>query len=108
MTEKKSGWKMPRDPAKFTEEYNKKAFLSNFPPDKRWQKVEGILVQDRPDQGDTLVSISGRDHKGEEARFWVDLPNAMYLFAMLRQFQHEARADVPLEQPGTTKPHPST
>jgi hypothetical protein len=98
---------MPDDPAKFTEDYNRRAFLSNFPPDKRWERITGLQLQDRSEQKETLVSIAGNDHEGEYTTIWIDLPNAMYLLGFLAQIQRETRAAVPNEQPGNTNPHPS-
>ena len=89
------------------DDYNRKAFISNFPPENRWEKIEGVFSQHRLSVGDNLVSISGRDHKGDPAQLWVDLPNATYLLALLAQLQAKVNAPVPSEQPGKTKPHPS-
>jgi hypothetical protein len=105
MADNKGGWPVPDDPAKSMADYNRRAFLSNFPPEKRWDGIMGVLFQDRPELGDSLVSITGRDHKGEYTTIWVDLPNAMYLMAMLSGIQRDTKANVPLTEPGSTKPH---
>lgn len=107
MSNKQSGGDFSDNPQQFMDDYNRKAFLFNFPPENRWEKVEGVMLQPGPSDGGALVSISGRDHKGEPAQLWVNLPNAMYLLAMLAQRQNKTNAPIPSEQPGTTKPHPS-
>lgn len=87
-------------------EYNRNAQLSNFPPDKRWQKVDGVLFQQRTNLQDAaLLSISGRDHTGAEVRFWTDLPNAMYLLNFLTQIQKQSSANVPSNPPDACKPY---
>lgn len=97
----------PRDMAKFVADYNRRAFLDNFPPEHRWQTIEGLLVEDRSALGDTLVSIQGRDHNGDDCRLWVDLPNAMYLLGFLQAVQRDTGASIPQHQPGMSQPHPS-
>jgi len=87
------------------DEYNHRAFLANFPPELRWEKVEGVMSQGESTPADSLVSISGLDHKGEYVKFWVNIPNAMYLLNLLAQLQQQTGAAVPSEQPGVTNPH---
>ena len=79
MSNKQSGGDFSDNSQQFMDDYNRKAFLFNFPPENRWEKVEGVMLQPGPSDGGALVSISGRDHKGEPAQLWVNLPNAMYL-----------------------------
>jgi hypothetical protein len=85
-------------------EYNRNARLANFPPDKRWAKVEGVSIQPRAtvDQP-PLVSIGGRDHTGAAVTFWTDLPNAMYLMNMLSQLRSEHNSSVPSKAPPECK-----
>jgi len=60
------------------EELNRRQSLSNFLPDKRWEKVEGVLTQPRSNKDlPSLIKIGGRDHTGKDVGFWTDLPNAM-------------------------------
>ena len=86
-------------------EYNRNARLANFPPNKRWSRVEGILIQPLSTPGECLVSIGGRDHTGAEVNFWTDIHHAMYLLNMLAQIQRETRAEVPSECPPDCKPY---
>lgn len=87
------------------EEYNRKAALANFPPDKRWAKIEGVLIQPRSNPAlPPLVSIAGRDHKGAEIAFWTDLPNAMYLMNMLSQLRSQHNSSVPSKPPTECAP----
>lgn len=81
------------------EELNRKQSLLNFPSDKRWQNVEGVLLQPRSSDAAPLISIGGRDHTGAEVEFWTDLPNAMYLLSMLAAIQKQTGARVPSVQP---------
>lgn len=97
------GWQLP-EPDKFMDDYNRNSFLSNFPPDLRWERVEGLLFQEGSTPEDSLVGIGGRDHRGEEVRFWTNLPNAMYLMNLLYQIQRQLNADVP-SSPSPCKPH---
>lgn len=87
------------------EEYNRRAHLANFPPEERWERVEGALYQprSRPD-APPLVSINGRDHTGAEVRFWTDLPNAMHLLHHLAQIQRSTHAQVPSNPPPACEP----
>ena len=79
---------------------------ANFPPEKRWAKVEGVLFQPQSNPADPiLIAIGGRDHTGAEVRFWTDLPNAMYLMNMLAQVQKELSAYVPSNPPGECMPY---
>lgn len=80
---KDQGWNIG-DPKKFMEEYNQRARLFNFPPDKKVE-VEGLQLEGGMTTGVDNVSISGRDHKGEEWKINMDLPNAMYLMNLLHQ-----------------------
>lgn len=81
-------------------ECNRNARLANFPPDKRWAKVEGVQIQPRSKLTDPpLVSIGGRDHIGAEVKFWTDLPNAMYLMNLLSQLRTEHHSSVPSKPP---------
>ena len=87
-------------------ELNRRQQLANFPPGKRWAKVEGVLFQPRTNADQPpLVSIGGRDHTGAEVSFWTDLPNAMYLMNMLSQIRHEHNSSVPSRQPPDCKPY---
>lgn len=83
------------------------ATLQNFPPERRWQQVQGALDQARPQQGDHLVSIGGLDHEGERTSIWVDLPNAMHLLHLLTKVQHATGAPYQMTRPAPTKPHSS-
>jgi hypothetical protein len=88
------------------DEFNRQQSLGNFPPNRRWQRVEGIVHQPRSKPGaKDLVSIGGRDHRGEEVSFWTDLPNAMYLLNMLTQIQRETGARVPSTLPDIAEPY---
>ena len=92
---------MPIDVDKF----NRDQFLRNFPPENRWERVEGVLIQSRQSPEGDLISVNGRDHKGEVVEFWTDLPNAMYLMSLLANIQSRSRADVPSAAPDSCKPH---
>lgn len=77
--------------------HNAEIFRREFPPELGWHSVQGALYKAQPDGPARRVKISGYDHKGEETSFWVDLPNAMFLMAMLYNMQKDLKCPVPLE-----------
>ena len=83
------------------EELNRGQRLANFPPEKRWEAVEGVYFQPLSTHHGGVLFVSGRDHTGASVKFWTDLPNAMYLLNMLAQIQKDAHAQVPSDAPGT-------
>jgi hypothetical protein len=87
------------------DEFNRNQRLANFPPDKRWARVEGVLPQQLSKPGEWLISIGGRDHTGAEVRFWTDIRHAMYLMNLLAHVQRESGARVPSECPPDCKPY---
>ena len=87
------------------DELNRGQRLANFPPDKRWETVEGIYFQPLSSHEGGVLAIGGRDHTGAEVRFWTNLPNAMYLLNMLAQFQKDTLAQVPSNPPAACKPY---
>jgi hypothetical protein len=84
------------------DELGRQQSLLNFPPERRWEKVEGVVIRQRSKADDhPLISIVGRDHKGAEVvGFWTDLPNAMHLLKMLEDVQLQTRAKIPTRPPG--------
>ena len=86
-------------------EYRQKARLANFPPSKRWAKVSGVIFFQPRNGQPPLVSIDGRDHKGDVVKFWTDLPNAMYLMNLLSQLQKDRRCPVPSRAPARCEPY---
>jgi hypothetical protein len=91
------GWNIG-DPEKFIADYNRRAYLLNFPPDKKVE-IEGTMFEGGRTSGSDLVAIGGRDHKGGEWKVCMDLPNAMYLMNLLHQIWKSTKAPVPLEAP---------
>jgi hypothetical protein len=87
------------------EEYNRNARLSNFPPENRWARVEGVLLQPLSKPGEYLIAIGGRDYMGAEVKFWTDIHHAMFLMNMLVQIQSSIHAHVPSECPPDCKPY---
>jgi hypothetical protein len=87
------------------DEFNRQQSLRQFPPERRWETVEGALLQPRSKRDSLpLVSIAGRDHKGAEVTFWIDPPNAMYLLNFLAHIQRETGATVPSAPPKASEP----
>jgi hypothetical protein len=82
------------------DELNRERRLLNFPPDRRWKRVTGVMIQPRSDVSQPpLVAIAGIDQSGAETKIWTDLPNAMYLMNMLSQLRAEHFSAVPSEAP---------
>lgn len=86
-------------------EYRRKARLANFPPNKRWAKVSGIIFFQPQGSEPPLVAIGGCDHKGEVVKFWTDLPNAMYLMNLLSRLQQDRHCSVPSRPPARCEPY---
>jgi hypothetical protein len=84
--------------------------LAYFPPEKRWERLEGIVVRQRSSADDPpLVSIVGRDQKGTEIiGFWTDLPNAMYLLNLLENVRRQTAAKIPTRPPDNCKAYDGT
>lgn len=87
------------------EELNRGPRLANFPPERRWEAVEGASFQPLSTHEGGVLSISGRDHTGAEVKIWTNLPNAMYLLNMLANIQKDIRAPVPSTPPVACKPY---
>jgi hypothetical protein len=87
------------------DELNRGQRLANFPPEKRWEAVEGAYFQPLSSHEGGVLFVSGRDHTGAEVKFWTNLPNAMYLLNMLAQIQKDVRAQVPSNPPAACKPY---
>jgi hypothetical protein len=91
------GWTSPKMDMN---ELNRQQQLRNFPPDRRWRSVMGVMIQPRSDVSrPPLVSIAGIDQAGREVAFWTDLPNAMYLMNMLSNLRPEHFSSVPSNPP---------
>lgn len=78
-------------------EQNRRQREANFPPEKA-VTIEGAGAAPGPD-GQPRVKIALLDHTKEFREIHMDLPNAMYLFAILRQLQKDLNADVPTSPP---------
>lgn len=74
-------------------EYNRRQREANLPPECA-VTIEGAGVFPSPD-GQPRVKIALLDHKNEYREIHASVPNAMYLFAMLRQLQADLDLDVP-------------
>jgi hypothetical protein len=103
MSDAKGGWNIPPN---FKEQYNRQSYLTNFPHEGRLERVLGALLEKSENHPDDLVSINALDHKGKLVRFWMDVPNAMYLMNLLYNVKQQTNANVPTEPPPPTKPHP--
>ena len=103
MSSANTGWEIPKD---FAESHNRQAFLTNFPPEGRVSNIEGVHFQLSAYRPDALIALNARDHSGEFLRLWLDVPNAMYLMALLSTLQKTKNIPVPTEQPPPTKAHP--
>jgi len=88
------------------DELNRKQRLSNFPPERRWKSVTGVMIQPLSDiTRPPLVAIAGIDQSGAEAKIWTDLPNAMYLMNMLSHLRAEHFSSVPSVPPPECSPY---
>lgn len=88
------------------DEINQQQRLANFPPDRRWQQITGVMIQPRSSAGHPpLVAIAGLGQQGEPVRIWTDLPNAMFLMNMLSQLRPEHFSSVPSTQPPACEPY---
>jgi hypothetical protein len=105
MADGKKGWNLG-DGKKTMDDYNDRAFLTNFPPEARWSVVQGLLISHEPSRNpDQLVSIGGRDHKGEETAIWMSRDNALYLLQMLYSWARDHKLEPVTQEPAPTKPH---
>jgi hypothetical protein len=88
------------------DEMKRQTNLANFPPEQRWETVQGAGIQGALSKdGHLLVSIQGRDHTGAMTAIWTDLPNAMYLMNLLYNLQRQLGAVVPSDTPPACKPY---
>lgn len=103
MSATKKGWDIPSN---FLEIQNRSAFLCDFPHEGRLEGIEGVRFQRSENHPDALVSLNVRDHKSESQTLWMDVPNAMYLLAMLEDLRRRLGAPAQMTPPPPTKPHP--
>lgn len=79
------------------DEFNRRQREANFPANER-VSIQGANALPGPD-GQTLIKIDVLDHKKSMASLHMTVPNAMFLFALLRQLQADLNADVPFSPP---------
>lgn len=78
-------------------EYNRRQREANLPPECA-VTIEGAGAFPSPDN-QTRVKIALLDHKKQYREIHMDVPNAMYLFAMPRQLQADLNAEIPTSPP---------
>jgi len=70
-----------------------------FPTKNRWDSVTGVMYKPKDTPEQSLIGVTGRNHRGELVEFWTNLPNAMFLMNMLTKVWDQTRTDVPSSQP---------
>lgn len=106
MSDDKGGWPEIKDMDAYLAETNKASFLSDFPEEGRWKRVQGVQFRQADEyHPEPLVAIQAHDQRGEFSTFWMSVPNAMHLLHLLQGVQQHLGEKPRADRPEETKPH---
>lgn len=87
-------------------ELNKGPFLGNFPAERRWSQVTGLLFQHQPQYNPSpLVSIGALDQQGQPTTVWMSLDNAVYLATQVMTIARQQGVGPRSSPADPTPPH---